>query len=302
MSGVDLVADGLTKPLLGQSFQRFQEKLCLVGERAEATAKKAIVEVNQSLARHPEWSEYVTMALAAVGGALIASGRWSLGCAVLIGLVAGKKFSQALPATVEGDQSREDPKVKALRVTLDVNVAADQGQLPVPPRQEQHGDAPRGEDASAMRGYGSANEVGDPWRQFSEGFRVLEPWRLECYQEEPRSLADKWDLSLWSQGWLVRVHGGSRKELFNPRRASLTCSVDQLESLRVSSMIKKASREVMRDDWHTTGRWSEETAWTGYTFLQRVSEHGDEENMVRSSGVASSRRSGSSYELVEERP
>ena len=118
MSGQDLVADGLTKSLQGQSFQRFKEKLCLVGQRVSAVVKKAIGGRSAGTVEAEEqkkvWRDRATIVLAAAGGALISAGRVVSGCMLILGLLGSQKAMQAWKH-LGGQGDAEKPKMMVLR-------------------------------------------------------------------------------------------------------------------------------------------------------------------------------------------
>ena len=299
MSGAELVADGLTKPLQGQGFQRFRDKLCLVGQRAKAAIKKVMEAGEDAAARkaeeHQRWIERAMLALAATGGALVAAGQVEMGCAVLVGLFGGHALLQRKRPSAE--MGGPVPTVRALRVKVDVSVDPDQDQQPVLPRGESRGSG----DPPRQGGYVGEAGTPTPWVEL-EAVEPARPWRNAEYLCPPGVGQDRWDLSRWAEGWVIRSHGKGRKQSFDPRRSAMPCEERQLTGRRVTLVVAGREPEVIEDDFTTSRGWAEKEMWRGYTFLEVRRDLATERARegTRAPRVASSSASQPSYEFVNE--
>ena len=208
LPGELLVADGLTKALIGPSFLRFLQRLGLEGP--DGLCKGLKPEIRKTVASTVStWREKAVKLLQAgallkeiphkmlamVGQVLLAIGSWCLSTAVQSGSVDRE--------TSEGSMSRTTPRLVAMRAPGD--------QLPVRPT--------RGHQESQAGARGRAACPPEP-AAYVRRADVPGWWDLKEVQQIPRG-KDRW---VQEGRWLIRVHGEPRRRSFHPVHRS--CPVD----------------------------------------------------------------------------
>ena len=106
----------------------------------------------------------------------------------------------------------------------------------------------------------------------------IEPWKLPKFNQAPKG-ADKWDLTMISEGWLVRSHGSKgRVRPFHPIHKSCPIHGDELSGERVTKLFNNESPqgELLHDRWMEQRTWQRAGPWSGYTFL-RIKKNKDDE-------------------------
>ena len=93
------------------------------------------------------------------------------------------------------------------------------------------------------------------------------PWEIRRFQTIPRASKDQWDLSLWSQGWLVRAHHKSRVMYYQPIHSTTPVDCGTLAPERVTVKIQPV-HQIIEDQWTQPTRARSEQAWMGYTFFR----------------------------------
>ena len=96
------------------------------------------------------------------------------------------------------------------------------------------------------------------------------PWEQPEFQSPPLG-PDKWLLTLWDQGWIVRSHGQWRKQPFMPVWSTTPCPANRLDEKRVTILFHASTdqQQIREDSWMDT-RWkATPTQWRGYTFFKR---------------------------------
>lgn len=276
MSGQDLVADGLTKSLQGQSFQRFKEKLCLVGQRVSAVVKKAIgggsVGTVEAEEQKKVWRDRATIVLAAAGGALISAGRVVSGCMLILGLLGSQKAMQAWKH-LGGQGDAEKPKMMVLRA--------------LQPEEE-----PESRGTEGLQGSVTEERAVDPWIEAQDN-PMQGPWRRPIFAQATTGRQDQWGHQSVAPGWLVRYHVKMRKQSFDPRRASMPLDASRLTGRRMTVKFRGEDRELWEDDLFASRGWTDREQWKGYTFLEVTPLEDREFESGSVSGLASSPSTGS---------
>ena len=127
---------------------------------------------------------------------------------------------------------------------------------------------------------------------------VERPWEMDEFQQRPMKKTDRWIMSLWNQGWLVREHSYRRSRTFQPLLGTLLISGEELSGKRVTLAFLDTrfdGANVYEDRWNDRGSsplplLTDETKWKGFTFLQRKLEGISQ--MSYNGETRSTRRSG----------
>ena len=154
--------------------------------------------------------------------------------------------------------------LKRLDITTTVTVEVNGRNAGRQGRQVQEGVAEPGASGSG-RPTGSSN-------------LEIEPWKLPKFNQAPKG-ADKWDLTMISEGWLVRSHGSKgRVRPFHPIHKSCPIHGDELSGERVTKLFNNESPqgELLHDRWMEQRTWQRAGPWSGYTFL-RIKKNTDGE-------------------------
>ena len=107
-------------------------------------------------------------------------------------------------------------------------------------------------------GQGEGDEVG-----------FKEPWKLNRFALPPKGKTDRWDDALVERyGWMVRVHGGHRKMPFHPIHRSTPFEVEDLETVRITTIFNDEGAQVIQDQWKKAKAFPVRSRWTGYTFFK----------------------------------
>ena len=112
----------------------------------------------------------------------------------------------------------------------------------------------------------------------SHGEAVREPWKLPAFQRIDRSSKDRWNLTLWSQGWAIREHRKPRVRAYIPVHTTTPFDCAEIESERVTLKVKP-KHEVITDQWTTPSTWRGEV-WQGFTFF-RLKQADDDFEIIR---------------------
>ena len=125
------------------------------------------------------------------------------------------------------------------------------------------------------------------YRWFKPGFNEImpaqskipaAPWELPTFQRSPTSKKDYWNVM---QDWVVRMHGHSRAQPFQPLHSTFPLHRDageHIDSQRVTVAFFEGmdTPMVFQDSWthaptpETRARWKSRGKWTGFTFFHRV--------------------------------
>ena len=133
-----------------------------------------------------------------------------------------------------------------------------------------------------------------PEASSSSATAPLAPWEGREFQAPPRGV-DRWKLTCWREGWLVRSHGQARKLPFHPIHSTLPCQPDQLGTKRVSVVFSPdGDREVLQDTWLEPRSFRREN-WKGFTFIEC-------RTATPETGIGSGVLREDSFELVDGRP
>ena len=103
------------------------------------------------------------------------------------------------------------------------------------------------------------------------------PWSMAKYEQAPKG-ADKWDLTLMEEGWLIRHHGTKgRVRPFHPIHRSCPVRGDELSGERITKVFNNDTPqgEVLQDRWMEQRTWQRAGPWKGYTFLRLKKKNDD---------------------------
>ena len=123
--------------------------------------------------------------------------------------------------------------------------------------------------------------VGGPpcsqWSEKVESEKPKAPWSRDKFQFRPTG-AERWDMSLLEEGWIVRVHSKSRKRRYHPLHSSVPVDVRELQGLRVTKRFLVDGRMIItQDHWTGENRTDDNMGWSGYTFLKLSSAPSDDD-------------------------
>ena len=127
-------------------------------------------------------------------------------------------------------------------------------------------------------------------------------WGLEQYQYCPTG-PDRWDLSKFEEGWVIRIHSRGRKRRFHPLHQSLPIDAQELEGPRITKrFIRGGGSDVCWDEWTGSNITNDNATWSGYTFLKVKKIESAEGSAARSTSmtVNPEEESDGSFECVEE--
>ena len=332
IAGSLLVADGCTKPLTHQAFDRFlqrlgmeepQEKQPLVVRRCALEQKNAEKAIN-----------FHEMVLAIVCGLLFWQGQVQAGSSILAVLGGLRMFQQKQNAPdKEQEEELKKPRVCAFRGPPDDRPSEEE-----PERRTRSGARERGREAmrqmtSAMakvritsevevmlpQGYRASEEPtvvrsdnasapsssgprhgGDGVSHVAGAGQARVDGESMCamgrFAHRPRG-ADRWEL-LESQGWLLRTHGRGRVRPFHPLHRSCPCEGSALTGERWTILFNEGGqREVIKDDWNCQRTWQRPGQWFGFTLLKMQPLHGRQSAHVSSYGSGGSRSQQSSQSM-----
>lgn len=260
LPGELLVADGLTKALIGPSFLRFLHRLGLEGP--DGLCKGPKPEIRKTVASTVSiWREKAVKllqagallkeiphkVLAMVGQVLLAIGSWCLSTAVHSGSV-GSENSSSMSGTT--------PRVAAMRAPGD--------QLPVRPT--------RGHQESQAGARGRAACPPEP-AAYVRRADVPGWWDLKEVQQIPRG-KDRW---VQEGSWLIRVHGEPRRRSFHPVHRSCPVDLQRVQHSRATLVHPIddpfwSNRSVHEDSWTSNHAWSRDYRWRGFTIFELKEE------------------------------
>ena len=101
---------------------------------------------------------------------------------------------------------------------------------------------------------------------------LREPWNMQRFRSVPDRKTDHWDLELWENGWICRIHGKVRKQPFHPVHGNCPVNAKDLQPDRITVLYdRKGNRRIVRDEWGRHPKW-DGTEWRGFTFFQRQLE------------------------------
>ena len=123
--------------------------------------------------------------------------------------------------------------------------------------------------------------VGGPpcsqWSENVESEKPKAPWSRDRFQFRPTG-AERWDMSLLEEGWIVRVHSKSRKRRYHPLHSSVPVDARELQGLRVTKRFLVDGRMIItQDHWTGENRTEDNMGWSGYTFLKLSSAPSDDD-------------------------
>ena len=101
---------------------------------------------------------------------------------------------------------------------------------------------------------------------------LREPWNMQRFRSVPDRKTDHWDLELWENGWICRIHGKVRKQPFHPVHGNCPVNAKDLQPDRITVLYDgKGNRRIVHDEWGRHPKW-DGTEWRGFTFFQRQLE------------------------------
>ena len=123
--------------------------------------------------------------------------------------------------------------------------------------------------------------VGGPpcsqWSENVESEKPKAPWSRDRFQFRPTG-AERWDMSLLEEGWIVRVHSKTRKRRYHPLHSSVPVDARELQGLRVTKRFLVDGRMIItQDHWTGENRTDDNMGWSGYTFLKLSSAPSDDD-------------------------
>ena len=112
------------------------------------------------------------------------------------------------------------------------------------------------------------------WLVVHRALNGLRMWR----RHHGRGGAERWDMSLLEEGWIVRVHSKSRKRRYHPLHSSVPVDARELQGLRVTKRFLVDRRMIItQDHWTGENRTEDNMGWSGYTFLKLNSTPSDDD-------------------------
>ena len=298
IAGSLLVADGCTKPLTHQAFDRFLQRLGMeeLQKKQPAVVRRCVLE-QKKLEKETNFHE---MVLAIVCGLLFWQGQVRAGSGLLAVLGGIRAIQLKKKQEDQGEEGNEKPRVRAfkgpseeptrrggarerglaameqsvlsglssLRITSTVEVDDGSANLSMPGASSSSGleqfSSRLGADTTRSVEQTPSKPVADP------GMNEPTPvWELPQYRYRPRG-ADRWEQDWCSSGWLIRTHGSKgRVRPFHPLHRSCPMTGDQLSGERVTVLVAAdGSREVLHDNWKCQRTWQRPGPWGGFTFLR----------------------------------
>ena len=301
MSGKEIVADGLTKPLLGQAFAQFRERLGMVNMGGFAHTKKFMV------------CKVAKCALAAASAIHVAEGdvKMALVYAILAAVFHLIGFNRLvfrppedgqdpLKGQEENDKSTaQKPKEEAgtqkthpleekRKIMREVfggvgpkssgssgltgtQTSGDTGRIEWDSRHGSAGESSGGMDfGDGDSGMGS---LGKPKlcavRVAKDEFSAT-PWMRHQFCRPPTATSDKW---LEDGDFVIRQHGARRKRAFHPLHKGAPIDGDGLDPWRLT--VKFAADRTMslvEDRWdrrEDEKEFPKDDTWVGWTFFKK---------------------------------
>ena len=252
LSGSDLVADGLTKPLVGASFLRYVKRLSLHGSwlnnQAEgSTFLKKVVSTSSGAQTLEGVQGLCGDALSGIGPQLLAAGTLLMrGCSsvlrgcghilIAIGaLMVEKSLDGNLNATRGEDSEEGNPRLCAFRAPGDPS----RDQVPLRPPINRARRAQR----EQSRSLGTSHQ--DLYRHYDVpqpiGSRERLWWEDPKFDNWPVG-ADKWIQT--REGLLIRTHNKLRRRAFHPLHRSIPIPVSELKSVRHTAIFPQDAQSV----------------------------------------------------------
>ena len=293
ISGCLLVADGCTKPLTYQAFDRFLQRLGMERRQEEQQAK-----IQRCMLGQEEIGNEINLhetVLAVVCGLLFWMGHNQAGSGLLAVLAGLRMLQYRKLKTSQEIEGNEKPRICAFRgppeeserrggaqerglAAMEQNVLGGLARLRITSTVEVECESPGLSTQRSMRTGGyeqppTRSSGGGQPSSRNEGEVHREPssavWELPQFRFRPRG-ADRWEQDLCREGWLVRIHGSKgRVRPFHPLHRSCPLKGDQLTGERVTVVVAAdGSREVLHDDWNCQRTWQRPGPWGGYTFLR----------------------------------
>ena len=283
LSGNDLVADGLTKPLLGAAFVRFASRLSLHGSWLNNMEDGAtcVKKCNSSRPSSVEDSHEETGKRLIAIGSLLIRGLSAVvtRCGHILiavgAMLIGEKEDENVEAERGETNNQEGPRLCAFRVP-----GQHSEQAPVRPSR-----APL-ESQAAQRGYAARPREFDgdgPSQQnatVNSEERVPPWWNHPNLQHLPGG-KDRW--MILEDRWLVRVHGETRRRSFQPIHRSCPVQAEQICSGRSTLVYPMsdpsyANRQCRHDTWTSMDLWSKDYLWKGFTIFELKGLHGEKKD------------------------
>ena len=295
LSGIDLVADGMTKPLLGASFLRFAKRLSLHGSWLNnledgATCLKKCNLSNPSFVSDSH--EGIGRHLVAIGSLLISGFSAVVAkCGHLLiaaGAMMIDRFENENLEVQRGESNNHDgPRICAFRAQ------GPHDQAPVRPSrmplESQAGQ--RGYAACPMEHMATPNQ---PTQLDQVGSRVPLWWDHAALQHLPGG-KDRW--MILEDRWLVRVHGETRRRSFQPIHRSCPVQAEQIGSGRCTLLYPMsdpsyANRQCKHDTWTSMDLWTKDFLWKGYTIFELKNPLAEKEKDSKKEAVGASSMPG----------
>ena len=273
LSGNDLVADGLTKPLLGASFVRFASRLSLHGSWLNNMEDGAtcVKKCNSSRPSSVEDSHEETGKRLIAIGSLLIRGLSAVvtRCGHILiavgAMLIGEKENENVEAERGETNNQEGPRLCAFRVP-----GQHSEQAPIRPSRNPL------ESQAAQRGYAARPREfdGDGPRQQNATVNLEErvpPWWNHPNLQHLPGGKDRW--MILEDRWLVRVHGETRRRSFQPIHRSCPVQAEQIGSSRSTLVYPMsdpsyANRQCRHDTWTSMDLWSKDYLWKGYTIFE----------------------------------
>ena len=298
--GVSLVADGLTKPLQDQAFQRFVQLMNMGNPQDSSLATQVYEGEKKKVTEVPVGGlQKIVTGLAVGACCCVLSGHHQVGAVLAAGAMLAElksdsiRCGQATTSTPTSTATSSSPMLGGgpiLRSLRPEGLAESSDR--VGSRARGYETSPDGRPAPPAIARGQAamlntselsglSEEGDAYSVVSLPEPTPEPasapgvsarlgeiglWNHADFCQAPRG-QDRWRLDFWAQGWLIRVHGKSRHRSFMPLHSTCPCARDQLGERRVTVVMcgGTSEREVV-DVWGNPRHW-ERPLWKGCTFI-----------------------------------
>ena len=296
LSGIDLVADGMTKPLLGASFLRFAKRLSLHGSWLNnledgATCLKKCNPSNPPFVDDAD--EGVGRQLVALGSLLIRGFSAVVAkCGHLLiaaGAMMIDRFENENLDVQRGETNNHDgPRLCAFCAQ------GPHDQAPVRPSRTPV------ESQASRRGYAACpmehSETPSQSMQSDQVSSRVPPWWDHAALQHLPGGGDRW--MVLEDRWLVRVHGETRRRSFQPIHGSCPVQAEQIGSGRCTLLYPMsdpsyANRQCRHDTWTSMDLWTKDFLWKGYTIFELKNNLAEKETDSKQEPVGASSMPGS---------